>query len=485
MLFEITGSVLISFITAFITNIHYSTFYKQSALPVLVLMALSVILFILLSLPYCKKPNFFTKPIMGAMGFFLLLVITYNAFFALLIIVLSIVLARLFSKKTKYTSIVFTENCEMIEIKHTCKVKLGSVLRKSHMFLIPLVFVLMFCTFFYKIPHPLWGIKLFPVAECAKTVPYNSAIASGDVTCCLVYDNTVMLVGDFFDIELPDGTKASPCKEAGLKEGDVITHINLTPALESDFIKKGPTGDAVTLSVTRFSDNEEIEEFEIEVTPVFSNADNAYRLGITYYNAPLAMTSTIQTTTFVLPESGYFAATGHYTAKEVDDSFRTIVFDATVTGSDEEGLSADLGEPIGVSVVNNNYGTFGYVEKPTGKLMPIAKKSEVRLGKATLLSAFEGKEPLEYEVYITGTYRINEKDVLCIAATDERIKTFGGVMRGMSGTPVIQNGKIVGSLCNVDANGFHAYAIFASDMAEALKENEEALEKSMAEEATE
>ena len=103
-----------------------------------------------------------------------------------------------------------------------------------------------------------------------------------------------------------------------------------------------------------------------------------------------------------------------------------------------------------------------------GEAMPIAKKSELRPGRATLLSGFTGGEIEEYSILITGTYRIDQRDVFCLVVTDKRLLDAGGITRGMSGTPVIQNGKIIGALSNACSDGKCAYATFASDMAHEL-----------------
>ncbi|MGM9551038.1 MAG: SpoIVB peptidase S55 domain-containing protein [Clostridia bacterium] len=482
MVSGIFSTVFFGLATAFFAYLSYINYYTGAESLVFALSAIAFLLFLLLYLPYKGKGKFFTKPFVSILTILVIIAFTYNCAVFLVLAVLCLILGRLFSRKKKYTHISFTDDLDIIPINYTYSVKIGEVIRKSHLFLTPLTALILVLTFSVTFPYTWWETKAFPVSLNEKDIISDTVLLSGNVTASVLYNETAMLIGGFFDIETEDGTKVSPCKEAGIEKGDVITHINDQEALSSDFITKGPTKAEIKLTVNRYDSDGNGQTLTFSITPVYSSEDDAYRIGINYYAVPFQLASTIQTMTFSYPISGYFAATGHSAEMPTDDSVKSALLSATVTGHDSEGLTVEPGEIIGDCYVNNRYGTFGIVTEPEGEEIFIAKKWQVHPGKAKMISTFEGGEAKAYDVYITGTYRIDGKDIICLSATDERIKNFGGVMRGMSGTPIIQDGRLAGALCNVDSNGFHAYAIYAYDMAHELYLNQDILKEHLTEE---
>ena len=312
----------------------------------------------------------------------------------------------------------------------------------------------------------IWGIRAFPVSLEEKVLPGDCAVPSGLVTCSVGYDTAAIYVDTFSDIETENGTTPSPAKAAGMKEGDVIVTINGQRAKTSDFITKGPTGEESLFEVVRLKEDGSTETVFLKITPVYSVPDDRHLIGILYYDSILpGLYQTLQTVSFFYPDNGYFAATAHSSETENASYYTNVLKKAVVTGRDETGLTASVGETLGEIAVSNRYGSFGYWENQSGEALPIGKKSDVRLGRATLLSSFEQNEVKEYEAFVTGTYRIDNRDVICLVVNDDRIRKAGGVTRGMSGSPIIQNGKIIGALSNTDSEGYCSYATFAYDMA--------------------
>ena len=87
--------------------------------------------------------------------------------------------------------------------------------------------------------------------------------------------------------------------------------------------------------------------------------------------------------------------------------------------------------------------------------MPVALRSEIKQGKATLISTLENEAPAEYEVEIQKIYTNNNIDnkSMVIKITDPKLlEKTGGIVQGMSGSPIVQNGKIVGALTHVMVN---------------------------------
>ena len=125
--------------------------------------------------------------------------------------------------------------------------------------------------------------------------------------------------------------------------------------------------------------------------------------------------------------------------------------------------------PIGSVLLNTDCGVFGEMyEQPQGESVPLALKQEVHTGKATILSTLDGTTPQEYEIEIE-ELNLNEKSVtrnMVIRVTDKTLlEKAGGIVQGMSGSPILQDGKLVGAVTHVFVNDpTKGYGIFAENM---------------------
>lgn len=456
--------------TFYFTYTYYDEFYAPNSQSLYLLCAAGVVISLLLTLPSFGKGNKAVKLLFAFSPFMVLYAFTYNAFVWVVLMAALVILSIALPHKKVYIKYVFNENntpvATVAHVKKTFRqlYHRGACIVSAGM---ALLFVL---TCIFTDPSPFWQTRAFPIDFSEKAIPEGAVYASGKVTSTAWYDPNALLVTEFFDIDTEEGICKSPCQAAGMLSGDIITHINSQPAYTSDFITKGATKEAATLTVLRSSPNGQTENITFEVTPVYSSTENRYLIGITFYTTAMVATS-VQTLSFTYPETGYFAATAHSSSEVYTgaDSLTGLLLDSRATGRDSEGLTVvPQNNVIGTIVHTNDYGAFGVVGTKEGLLLPIAKKNEVHFGSATLLSNFEGGACLQYNVFITGTYRINSRDVICFIVTDERIKNAGGVTRGMSGSPIIQDGKVVGALSNMDPGGYSAYATFAYDMAHQL-----------------
>jgi stage IV sporulation protein B len=390
-------------------------------------------------------------------------VFVLNNLFCLAAVFASFISILFFLPKKKPDRIFeFTSDCDILEVKINLRNRWSYTFASFTEVLLALTFALFIATFLSNYQSKYWNAQLYPIEVDREITFDESAVPGGNVTAALWYGDDTLLVADFFEV---DG-KPSPCEEAGLEKGDIVTEIDSTPALKSSFITDTPTGDKITLTVLRPDEKgENYEKLRFIVQPEYSPEDDAYRIGMSYY--PYAsLGATIQTLSFAFPETKTFAATAHSSDGKFEEAgdISAVLLDATVTGRDKDGLTVNEGIVCGKITLSNNFGNFGTLGALSGEAIPIAKKSELRRGRATLLSSFEGGEVKAYNVYINGTYRIDGRDVMTIIIEDERILSAGGVARGMSGSPVIQNGKIIGALSNTDSNGRKAYATFAQDM---------------------
>lgn len=129
---------------------------------------------------------------------------------------------------------------------------------------------------------------------------------------------------------------------------------------------------------------------------------------------------------------------------------------------------------IGTIYKNTELGVYGIIEDISlakidlSKYMEVALRDEIELGKASILCSIEGEEAQEYTIEIEKIYLNNDYDnkSMLIKVTDEElIKKTGGIIQGMSGSPVIQNGKFIGAVTNVLVNDpLQGYVVFGDLM---------------------
>lgn len=135
---------------------------------------------------------------------------------------------------------------------------------------------------------------------------------------------------------------------------------------------------------------------------------------------------------------------------------------------------------IGSIYKNSKFGIYGKVENlsnlniDTSREMEVALRDEIQEGKATILCSLDNQKVEEYEIEIQKIYKENNYDnkSMKIKVTDEKlIEKTGGIIQGMSGSPIIQNGKFVGSLTHVLVNNpKEGYAVFGDIMLKQAKE---------------
>ena len=293
---------------------------------------------------------------------------------------------------------------------------------------------------------------------------------------------TLIASGDIFGIKMKDKDPAivdAPGVPA-LKCGDRITAINGREVHSAEDVKTliGQSGgESVTLTAMRGE-----TPLRLEMVPKLEGGE--YRLGITLKD----MTAGIGTITFIDPESGEFGGLGHgicdaesgaviemETASAMEVVLGGIHKGAAGTPGELSGIMT--GETIGSIATNTSVGVFGKLDNvkadTAGKVYEVAHRSEVCTGEATIISTVKNGKKAEYKIEIyeidqasggSKSFRIRVKDPALIAIT-------GGIVRGMSGSPIIQNGKLVGAVTHVlVADPTEGYGIFIENMLNASKQ---------------
>lgn len=315
-----------------------------------------------------------------------------------------------------------------------------------------------------------------------KTINVNviedvDVIPVGAIVGIKLYTNGVMVVG-MSSIEGEDGNIYKPYQELEIQEGDFITHINgIEITSTNKLIEEINNSSGQEIELT-FNHKEETKI--VNIRPV-KNKDKKYKLGLWVRDSAAG----VGTVTFYNDDTKCFAALGHAitdidtgeilstSSGEIDTS---RILSIVKGQKDEPGRiegTINSKTPIGNIYNNTKFGIFGVIKNAENiqldfnKKMKVASRNEIKLGEATCLSGIDG-EIKEYKLEITKIYQNNNYDnkSMLINITDENLlEKTGGIVQGMSGTPIIQNGKFVGAITHVLVNNpTVGYAVFGDLM---------------------
>lgn len=438
------------------TYIYYADKYESFSLGLLCLGVACAVFSLLISSMLPRTLRFF-----GVFsGFFTLTAFTDNFTVSCITSCALILLFFYLRRKKRCFMIEFDIENTPMWFEHRYKMRLKKALcivAACATAIFPLVYALAAA---FPAQNAIWAHRLYPIDLTEREIPEGEVIPGGEVTVAQIYDPASLLVNSFFDVG-----GVSPARDSGLQAGDVITHIDSVRAADSDFMNNIADGRSIEVKFLR-RNGDAFDEHTAVITPAYSAEEERYLIGIYYYNVSSVTLSTAQTLSFIYPDTGSFAATAH-SVHFADDisSAPMILKEGVATGRDESGLTVEAKSTLGNILHLSEYGAFGTLNTEKTETLPLAARKGFNLGRATLLSAFEGGEVKEYSVFITGTYRLEGRDVISLAVTDERLLTAGGITRGMSGSPIIQNGKLIGALSHTMENGRQGYAAFACDMA--------------------
>lgn len=300
-------------------------------------------------------------------------------------------------------------------------------------------------------------------------------IPGGNVIGVKLYTKGVHIVGITF-VETEDG-KVYPARQAGLREGDFITNINGNEVNDNEsFARYLQAGGEISLTAERNG-----ASFETTLTPVASKDDGLLRAGLWVRDS----TAGIGTVTFYNPESETFGALGHGIADQDTGKILTVnkgyIYNAYLTsvrkgakGSPGElnGIFANQERQIGELNSNTERGVYGsYNSDAIHQLkepMPVGGRDSVKEGPATIYASIDKDEVKEYQIEIVKVVKNNafSSKGMVIKITDpELIEKTNGIVQGMSGSPIIQDGKLIGAVTHVFVNDpTRGYAIFIENM---------------------
>ncbi len=307
-------------------------------------------------------------------------------------------------------------------------------------------------------------------------------IPNGEIVGIKLYTSGVLVVGTS-SIEGIDGQIYKPFEGTGILEGDSIIEVNGNIVNNTFELVKNiskSNGQEIEIKFVRNG-----EEKTCKITPV-KNKQEEYKIGLWVRDSA----GGVGTVTFYNEETKSFAGLGHAitdidtgeiintSSGEIDD---VNIFSIIKGEKEEPGKVQGTiinGSAIGNIYKNCGFGIYGTVENLNNlninynRKVKVASRQEIELGKATFLSGIDGQVK-EYELEIEKIYLNNNEDnkSMLIKITDEELlEKTGGIIQGMSGSPIIQNGKFIGAITHVFVKEPQVgYAVFGDMMLNELE----------------
>ena len=258
-------------------------------------------------------------------------------------------------------------------------------------------------------------------------------------------------------------------KQAGLQQGDVITEINgraVSDARQVGAAVEGSNGAPLTLGILRDG-----EQKTVTLSPL-QTADG-WRLGV-YVRDSL---NGIGTVTYYDPDTGCFGALGHgvndgatllplRSGSVLTSEVAAVSKGTAGTPGALQGVITGRG-PCGEILKNTPQGIFGTITPTGGEPVETAKNREIHPGSATIRANVRGRQVEEFAVEIRAVYPGDSGDRnLLIKVTDPTLLSLtGGIVQGMSGSPIMQDGKLIGAVTHVLIDDpTEGYGIFIDNM---------------------
>ncbi len=287
-----------------------------------------------------------------------------------------------------------------------------------------------------------------------------------------------LVVAQTSDVPTPQGNK-NPANEAGICSGDIVTSVDGTQLRTNeqlmDIVEKSGGG---SISISALHNG---EKYNTVITPAWDIQLKSYRVGLWVRDSCAG----IGTITFTDKENSTFAGLGHGISDSESGSIMPLaqgdIVTANIASVDKSvggypgslcGFFSD-NHPIGTITANDECGIYGELSGSVfsdGKDIPVAFRQEVVRGNAQICTTISGSTPEFYDIEIEDiSYNnVNITKNMVIKITDEELlEKTGGIVQGMSGSPIIQNGRLVGAVTHVFINDpSHGYAIFAENMTE-------------------
>jgi stage IV sporulation protein B len=307
-----------------------------------------------------------------------------------------------------------------------------------------------------------------PVKKVDVEVLKNFKVLPGGQSIGVKLNTMGVLVVGHHLIDTKDGKK-SPGEIAGVKSGDIITEINGKKIMGMNDVSEhvqsaGEDGKPLELVIIR-----DEQQIKTKLVPLKDQNENIFKLGLYIRDSAAG----IGTMTFYHPQSKKYGALGHVIS-DIDTKKPIVVKDGQVVRSTvtsiEKGSNGNPGEKLArfssekeiIGTINRNspFGIFGKLNKQIlngmmDKPLPITLSHQVKEGPAQILTVVDGSKVEKFDIEIVSSIPQKFPAIkgMVIKITDQKLlKKTGGIVQGMSGSPIIQDGKLVGAVTHVFVN---------------------------------
>lgn len=314
-----------------------------------------------------------------------------------------------------------------------------------------------------------------------NVIPKTKVVPLGTAIGMKLYTKGVLVVG-MSQINTENNERTKPYENSGIEQGDMILSVNNKEVSSTnELIDEINESQGKTVKIKYERNN---ETRETSITPVKSS--NEYKLGLWVRDVAAG----VGTLTFYEPSSNTFMALGHGisdidTEKLVEISTGELITANILSiNKGEKGKPGEIrgtiqnGNEIGKIYKNTNFGVYGtvtninHLEADLTNEIEVASRDEIQTGSATIICQLDNNKSKYYNIEIEKIYKNNNSDnkSMFIRITDkELLEKTGGIIQGMSGSPIIQNGKFIGAVTNVLVNDpTKGYGVFADIMIKEL-----------------
>lgn len=311
-------------------------------------------------------------------------------------------------------------------------------------------------------------LGVLPVKEVAlNLIPDIKVVPSGEAIGVRIESKGVLIVG-LSSITDVKGRKCSPAADAGFEVGDKIisidgNHVEKEMDIVDYLNNRQNKNDRIKVLVDREGDRH-----EFSLKPVRCEADNIYRIGL-WVRDNIAGVGTM---TFYDPKSRVFGALGHgitdvdsgvlvdiNSGRIIKSKIASIQKARKTVPGELVGIFYDSNDPYGIIEKNTSFGIYGKLSKKQNiarnKPVSIGLNNQIKEGPAKILTTIEGNKVEEFDIEIQKVMKqkSSESKSMILKITDKKlIEKTGGIVQGMSGSPIIQDGKLIGSVTHVLVN---------------------------------
>jgi len=329
----------------------------------------------------------------------------------------------------------------------------------------------------YRLQLRLFGFIPFRTLH-VDVLPSIEVFPGGQSIGVVLHSEGVLVI-DHSAVVTSAGDNYSPAKAAGVRVGDLILKIGDTTVQNKEHVGKLVNEEARRDGVVDLTINRDGKLITREVKPLYDVREKAYLLGLWIKDGAAG----VGTLTYYEPETRRFGALGHViadgrTQKPIQVQSGRIVL-AQIAGIDP-GKPGQPGEkfshfnenevPLGIIQKNGQFGITGILERmPKHPLysepIPVALAKEVEEGPAEIVTVIKGRSMQTFSVVIeraVGQDSPGDKGLVVKVKDPDLLEATGGIVQGMSGSPILQGGKLVGAVTHVFVNdptrGYGVYA---------------------------